>query len=582
MADGADSLKLAGIELPPPLAEAVRSCRQHFMAAAIFSFLLNLLFLAPPLYMLQVYDRVVATGGKMTLLFVTLALAIALLTLSALDAIRSRLMVRASIRLEAAIAPGLLRRMLSVGGTANVQAMRDLDTVRQTIASPVAAALFDAPFAPIFIIVAFLLHFWIGMLAIASIVVLMVLAWRNQQATQRSIEAATQMLNQSHASQQAASVQAQTVRALGMTGAMVARQVSLRSDGLSKLVESQFSGSRYAAASRFFRMFVQSAALGLGALLAIAGYISSGAIIAASILLGRALQPVEALIGGWSSLSGARAAMARLADVMAGSDEADRIRTALPKPEGHLKVENVGLRRPDGIPILAGISLAAQPGDIIGIIGPSGSGKSTLAKVIAGGIIPEIGTVRIDGAQRSDWDQDELGRHIGYLPQEPSLFEGTIKDNISRFSRWGANGSGDIDAETIKAAKLAGVHELILKLPQGYDSRLGPLGAGLSAGQAQRIALARAFYGDPAILILDEPNAFLDAEGEAALIEAMLGAKARGATTLVIAHRRAILESANHMLVLEAGRPTMFGPAKDVVARLTAPQQPPSKKERAS
>jgi ATP-binding cassette subfamily C protein len=329
-------------------------------------------------------------------------------------------------------------------------------------------------------------------------------------------------------------------------------------------------------------MFVQSAALGLGALLAIAGYISSGAIIAASILLGRALQPVEALIGGWSSLSGARAAMARLAEVMAGPDDGDRVRTALPKPEGHLKVENVGLRRPDGIPILAGISLAAEPGDIIGIVGPSGSGKSTLAKVIAGGIVPEIGTVRIDGAQRADWEQDELGRHIGYLPQEPSLFEGTIKDNISRFSRWGANGSSDIDADTIKAAKLAGVHDLILKLPQGYDSRLGPLGAGLSAGQAQRIALARAFYGDPAILILDEPNAFLDAEGETALIEAIKGAQSRGATTLVIAHRRAILESANHMLVLEAGRPTMFGPAKEVVARLMAPQQQPAKKERAS
>jgi ATP-binding cassette subfamily C protein len=583
MAENTDSLRLAGIDLPLPLAEAVRSCRQHFLAVAIFSFLLNLLFLAPALYMLQVYDRVVATGGKMTLLFVTLALAISLLTLSALDAIRSRLMVRASIRLEAAIAPRLLRRMLSVGGTANVQAMRDLDTVRQTIASPVANALFDAPFAPIFIIVAFLLHFWIGVLAVASVGVLLVLAWRNQQATQRSMEAATQLLAQSHASQQAASVQAQTVRALGMAGAMVARQVDMRSSGLGKLVQSQFLGSRYAAASRFFRMFVQSAALGLGALLAIAGYISSGAIIAASILLGRALQPVEALIGGWSSLSSARAALGRLAEVMAAPDDTDRARTALPKPEGRLSVENVGLRRPDGLPILAGVSLAAQPGDVIGIIGPSGSGKSTLAKVIAGAIMPEIGNVRIDGAQRADWDQDELGRHIGYLPQEPSLFEGTIKDNISRFARWSANGSGDIDAMTIEAAKKAGVHDLILQLPQGYDSWLGPLGAGLSAGQSQRIALARAFYGDPAILILDEPNAFLDAEGEAALIEAMKGAKSRGATTLVIAHRRAILESANHMLVLESGRPKMFGPAKEVVARLMAPPPPPPpRKERAS
>ena len=573
MADKADTLKLAGVELPKPLADAVRSCSPHFFAAAAFSLMLNLLFLAPALYMLQVYDRVVTTGGKTTLLFITLALIVALLTLSGLDAIRSRLLVRASIRLETQIAPTVLKRMMSVGGPANVQAMRDLDTVRQAIASPVVAALFDAPFAPIFILVAFLLHFWIGVLAVVSVGLLVVLAWRNQQATRKSVESANYLLAQSHASQQSAAVQAHTVRALGMTGAMVERQLSLRQNGLGKLVQSQFLGSRYAAASRFFRMFVQSAALGLGALLAIAGYISSGAIIAASILLGRALQPVEALIGGWSSLGSARVALARLADVMASPGDADRIRTVLPKPEGHLRVENVGLRRPDGTPILFGVNFAAEPGHVTGIIGPSGSGKSTLAKIIAGALSPEIGTVRIDGAQRSDWDQDELGQYIGYLPQEPSLFEGSIKDNISRFRRWTMNGAEDIDAMSIQAAKLAGVHELILQLPQGYDTWLGPLGAGLSAGQSQRIALARAFYGEPAILLLDEPNAFLDAEGETALIEAMKGARARGATILVIAHRRAVLESADHLLVLEAGRPTMFGPSKEVVARLTTPQR---------
>jgi len=573
MAGSADSLRLAGVELPKPLADALRSCSPHFAAAAGFSFLLNLLFLAPALYMLQVYDRVVTTGGKTTLLFITLALIIALLTLSALDAIRSRLMVRASIRLESQIAPVILKRMLSVGGPANVQAMRDLDTVRQTIGSPVAAALFDAPFAPIFIIVAFLLHFWIGMLALASVALLVVLAWRNQQATRKSTEGATYLLAQSHASQQSAAVQAQTVRALGMTDAMVQRQLSLRQDGLGKLVQSQFLGSRYAAASRFFRMFVQSAALGLGALLAIAGYISSGAIIAASILLGRALQPVEALIGGWASLGATRAALERLAEVMASPADADRIRTALPRPEGHLRVENVGIRRPDGSPILFGVTFASEPGHVTGIIGPSGSGKSTLAKVIAGAIVPEMGTVRIDGAQRSDWDQDELGRHIGYLPQEPSLFEGSIKDNISRFRRWSVNGAEDIDAKAIKAAKLAGVHDLVLQLPQGYDTWLGPMGAGLSAGQSQRIALARAFYGEPTLLLLDEPNAFLDAEGESALIEAIKGARGRGATILLIAHRRSVLEAADHLLVLEAGRPTMFGPSKEVVARLTAPRQ---------
>ena len=570
MANAADTMRLAGIDLPKPFADALRSCWPHFAAAAGFSFLLNLLFLAPALYMLQVYDRVVTTGGKMTLLFVTLALAVALLTLAALDAIRARLMIRASIRLEAAIAPRLLRRMMSVGGPANIQAMRDLDTVRQTVASPVAAALFDAPFAPIFIIVAFLLNVWLGLLAVAAIALLFALAWRNQKGTQKSIEGATQILAQSHSSQQAAAVQAQTIRALGMTGAMVTRQVSLRSSGLGKLVGSQFLGSRYAAVSRFLRMFVQSAALGVGALLAIAGHISAGGIIAGSILVGRALQPVEALIGGWSSLTAAHVALGKLAEVMSGPDEAERLRTTLPKPEGRLKVENVGLRRPDGVPILVGVNFAAAPGEIVGIIGPSGSGKSTLAKLVSGALQPEIGTVRIDGAQRSDWDQDELGQHIGYLPQEPSLFEGSIKDNISRFARWREEGFDDVDAKAVKAAKLAGVHELILQLPQGYDSWLGPLGAGLSAGQAQRIALARAFYGDPTLLVLDEPNAFLDAEGEAALIEAVKGARERGATTLIIAHRRAVLESADHLLVLEGGRPAMFGPSKEVVARLTA------------
>ena len=573
MPDSPDSLTLAGVVLPKPLADAFRSCRPHFAATAAFSLLINLLFLAPSLYMLQVYDRVVATGGKTTLLFITLALAIALLTLSALDAIRSRLMVRASMRLETELAPLILRRMMSVGGAANGQAMRDLDTLRQTIASPVSAAVFDAPFAPIFIIVAFLLHFWLGMLAIVAIALLLVLAWRNQLATRKNVEGANIMLAQSHASQQAASVQAQAVRALGMTGAMVSRQISLRSTGLGKLVESQFEGSRFAAASRFLRMFVQSAALGLGALLAIAGYISAGAIIAASILLGRALQPVEVLIGGWSSLSSARVALAKLADVLSTPDDSERPRTALPKPEGRLRIEGVGVRRPDGLPILAGISFAASPGEITGIIGPSGSGKSTLAKVIAGSIVAELGSVRVDGAQRSDWQQDELGHHFGYLPQEPSLFEGSIKDNISRFARWSADCTDDIDTYTVDAAKLAGVHDLILQLPQGYDTRLGPGGAGLSSGQSQRIALARAFYRDPAILVLDEPNAFLDAEGEAALIEAMKTARARGATILIVAHRRSVLEMADHLLVLEAGRPTMFGPAKEVVARLTAPQQ---------
>jgi PrtD family type I secretion system ABC transporter len=564
-------VRIAGVELPQPIAEAIRACRPHYLSALLFSLLISTLYLAPAIYMLQVYDRVLATGGRSTLLFITLALAIALVTLAGLDAIRNRLLVRASARFDSLLSPKILKRMLSQGGRENVQAMRDLDTVRHALASPSAAALMDLPWAPLFVVVCFLLHFWIGVLAVASIILLLLIAARHQQVTRSSVETASRALAASHASEQSAAVYAGTLRGLGMVGAMVNRQLAQRGAGIGYMAQAQFAGSRFTATSRFLRLFVQSAALGLGALLAIAGHISAGGVIAGSILLGRALQPIDALIGGWSNLTSARAALARLAETLRQPFEADRIRTALPAPQGRLEVDQVGVRSPDGRAILYGVSFAAQPGEVLGIVGPSGSGKTTLAKVIAGAIAPEIGTVRVDGAQRSDWDPDELGSHIGYLPQEPSLFEGTIKDNIARFAEWSAGDQGNIDAEVIAAAKLAGVHDLILQLPQGYDTPLGPLGAGVSAGQAQRIALARALFRDPAILILDEPNAFLDAEGEAALVRAIKTVRKRGATVLLIAHRKAVLDGADRLLVMEAGRPKMLGPAKDVVVRLSPP-----------
>ena len=565
-------MKLAGVTLPNDLAQALRGCRKHFVAAATFSFFINLLFLAPAIYMLQIFDRVVATGGYTTLFFITLALAIALITLTSLDAIRGRLLVRASARLDAELAPVILKRMLSAGGSQNLQSMRDFDTVRQVLGSPIAAAVLDAPWVPVFIIVAFLLHFWIGVLAVVSVALLIAIAWRNQRLSQETVEIGTRALSESHASGQAAAMHGDTVRALGMTNALAARQLAQRSLGLSQLATSQFSGSRYSAISRFVRLFVQSASLAVGALLAIAGEISAGAIIAGSILLGRALQPVDSMVGGWSTLSGARAALARLAESLGQPSDADRIRTQLPKPQGRLALEQVGVRTPEGTVILFNISFALEPGEVIGIIGPSGSGKTTLAKVIVGAVEPQAGTVRIDGAQRSDWDPNMLGRHIGYLPQEPSLLEGTISDNISRFSRWNADGPADLDAQVVAAAKMAGVHELILQLPQGYDTRIGQTGAGLSAGQSQRIALARAFFGDPSLLVLDEPNAFLDAEGEAALMRGIVASTQRGATVLIVAHRPSVLESAGRLLVLESGRIKFFGPKRDVIAKLTAPR----------
>ena len=558
-------MKIAGIELPRDMAEAVEACRPHFAAAAVFSFFMNLLFLAPALYMLQVYDRVVSTGGKTTLLFITLALAVSLLALSALDAVRNRLMIRASMRLDALLAPKILKRMMGRNSNAAMQAMRDFETIRQTIASPVSGAMFDVPWFPLFLLVAFLMHFWLGILAVVSSALLFFVAWRNQRATAETMQTATQAMAASQAAAQTVALNNDTVRALGMVGTMVHRQLEARAYGISRLADAQFTGGRFSATSRFLRMFVQSAALGLGALLAIAGYISSGAIVAASILLSRSLQPIEAVIGNWPNVIGAHAALQRLADVMSGVPP-ERIYTRLPEPAGRIELDQIGVRGSDGNPVLMGVSFDVAPGEMLGIIGPSGAGKTTLSKVLAGAIPAEAGTIRIDGAKYSDWEPDELARHIGYLPQEPSLFEGTIKQNISRFADR-VEGM-DIDALTVEAAKAAGAHELILKLPKAYDTPLGPLGSGLSSGQAQRIALARAFYGKPVLLVLDEPNAFLDSDGEAALIRALAGAMNRGAAVIMIAHRGSILAGAKRLLVLEAGRPKLLGPPKEVAARL--------------
>jgi len=565
--------RLLGVEVPEALAGALRQCRRHFVAAAIFSLLINILYLAPTLYMLQVYDRVVPTAGKTTLLFVTLALALSLLALSGLDMVRNRLLVRASERVDALLSPRILEQMMATETGSTAQAMRDFDAIRSTIGTPVVAAMFDAPWTPVFLIVSFMLHFWIGIMAVVSAALLIALAWSNQRATQARMEVATTAMAASQNAQQAAAMQGMTVRGLGMTQAMVGRQLDNRRIALASMVDAQLVGSKLTATSRFFRMFVQSAALGLGALLAIAGDISSGAIIASSILLSRALQPIESMIAGWSSLATARAAVHRLTHVleMLGSQ---RAYTVLPAPKGLIDVEAVGVRGGDGRGILMGISFRAQPGKIVGVIGPNGSGKSTLGRVLVGAIQPTVGAVRLDGARLTDWDPAELGTHIGYMPQEPSLFEGTIKENISRFARpITAEEARAVDEAAIAAATEAGVHEMILQLPHAYESRLGLMGAGLSLGQAQRIALARALYGVPTVLVLDEPNAFLDNAGETALIGTLTRARSRGATVIVIAHRRSVVDVADELLLLEEGRPKMMGPTSAVVRRLAGPQK---------
>ena len=574
MADRKSAIvRLIGIDVPAPLADALHQCRRHFVFAAVFSLLINILYLAPTLYMLQVYDRVVPTAGKTTLLFVTLALALALVSLSGLDMVRNRLLIRASERVDALLAPKILEQMMAGETPGTSQAMRDFDAIRTTIGTPIAAAMFDAPWTPVFLLVAFMLHFWIGIMAVISAILLVSLAWTNQRSTQARMEVATTTMATVLNAQQAAAIQGPTIRGLGMTGAMVARQLDSRRIALAHMVGAQMVGSRLTATSKFFRMFVQSSALGLGALLAIAGDISAGAIIASSVLLSRALQPIESIIAGWTSLATARAAVHRLSRVLENIGQ-DRAYTALPEPKGVVEVEGAGVRGSEGRPILMGVSFRAQPGKILGIIGPNGSGKTTLGRILVGAIQPTIGAVRLDGARLTDWDPAELGRYIGYMPQEPSLFEGTIKQNISRFAMGAtAEEMRQIDEAVVAAANEAGVHELVLQLPEAYETRLGLMGSGLSLGQAQRIALARALYGSPVVLVLDEPNAFLDTAGETALIGTLTRARQRGATVIVIAHRRAVVDAADELLVLDQGRPTLMGPSNAVVRRLLGPQK---------
>jgi ATP-binding cassette subfamily C protein len=566
-------VKFLDAPLPPPLVAALRACKPHLVAVGVFSALINLLFLAPTIYMMQVYDRVVPTEGRLTLLYLTLVVAFALGTLAALEAVRTRLLILASLRLDRLLAGGILQKLMSaMAPGASQQGMRDFDVVRQALAGPVALAFLDAPWMPIYVLVAFMIHPALGVLTIAGGAVLVGLAVLNERATRARARDAFQAQAQAYASQEAAASNAEVVRALGMRGALRERQLLDRRQGLDLAAKAQFTGGGYAALIKFTRLFLQSAALGLGAWLAVEKQISAGAIIAASVLLSRALQPIEQVVGAWTVVGQARGALNNLIKLFpAGRLEAPG--TQLPDPTGVLTLEQVSVRAPGEGPILLrGVSLRLNPGEILGVIGPSGAGKTTLARVAAGAFAPDAGTVRLDGANMVDWDGDRLGRHIGYVPQDSALIAGSIKDNISRFAAWAAHGTGQaaIDAAVVAAAPAAGVHDLIQRLPKGYDTLLGPGGRGLSAGQAQRVALARALYGDPPLLILDEPNSALDAEGEQALNQAVLAAKARGAALMIVAHRTGILNIADRLLVLRDGQVDRIGPRAEVIAQMNA------------
>lgn len=557
--------------LPRPvgaMAAALAACRRHFVAVIGFSALLNLLFIVPMMYMLQIYDRVVPTRGGVTLLFLTLILLFGLGTLALLDFVRSRLMVRGSVRLNRYLAGVLLDTSLSrqdrTFDAVSRQSMREFDALRQALSGPALLALADAPWTPIYILICFVIHPWLGLLVLVGAAALAIVALLNQRATSGRLDQANEAAAKAYAGQEQVLVSAENVRALGMRRAIVERHLADRKQMIALQTEASLAGGSYVTISKFLRLSLQSLALGVGAWLAIDDKISAGAIFAASFLAGRALQPVDQLLASWPVVTRARTAYVKLNEMLSAR-EAEIMLTQLPDPKGRIEAEGVWVAEPNGQgAILQNISFRVEPGEVVAVAGPSGAGKSTLLRVLAGATRADRGMVRIDGAKQADWDPERLGSFIGFLPQDTSLLAGTVKENIARFQ----HGTG-VDADAIAAAQAANAHDMILQLQGGYETFLGWGGKGLSAGQAQRIGIARALYRSPPIVLLDEPNAHLDMFGETQLVQTLNDLKARGAAVIVVAHRAGILAAVDKILVLRDGRIEAYGPRDEVMAKLT-------------
>lgn len=549
------------------LAAARAASRQAIVVAFLFSALVNILMLTAPLYMLQVYDRVLVSRSEETLLALTLLMAFLFLVMGVLDYARGRIMARVGARLQdrldARVLTAAFRRLtVAPQDTAALAAQKDLDAIARFWASPVLLALFDAPWAPVFAAAIFVFHPWLGYLALGGGLVIVALSWLNQQGTEAPLHGAN--LAALSADRQAENLKSDSelIQALGMSGAAFARLKLRRDQALDAgLAASDLSG-RYSVAIKTFRLFLQSAMLGLAAWLVLRQELSAGAMIAASILMGRALQPVEQAVGQWPVVTRARQAKARLAELLAQTPPLPP-RTELPRPRAMLDVQGLTVVPPGtATPVLRGLTFQLPPGQALGVIGPSGSGKSSLARALTGVWRPAAGRIRLDGATLDQYDPDALGSCIGYLPQRVTLFDGTIADNIARL-RSGADPGG-----IIAAARAAAAHEMILRLPDGYDTQVATMGSRLSGGQIQRIGLARALYGDPVLLILDEPNSNLDNDGSNALNQAIRTAKARGASVLIMAHRPAAIQECDLLLVMNEGAAAALGP-RDAVLRET-------------
>jgi len=565
-------------DAPSLLDGAIRACRRAFLTIGAFSFVINLLMLTVPLYMIQVFDRVMTSRSEDTLLVLTLAALMAFAVMALLDLVRSRMLVRIGIWLEArlggAVFTAALRPTSRYGGNSS-QAVRDLAHVRGYLTGSGVLPLLDAPWVPVFVALVFVIHPALGVVALLGAVTLFAVAYVNELATRKPLAEANQAHAQTMAAVETMSRQGDSIEALGMGPALTKWWIARSGRTVAGQTLASDRAGSLTSLGRFLRMALQIGILGLAAMLVVREELSAGAMIAASIMLARALAPVEQAIGSWRQLINARTAFRRLKEVL-NRAAAEPSRMPLPRPKGVLAVEDASYA-PQGAekPVFHALSVTVGPGEMLGIFGPSGAGKTTLARMLVGLAAPGRGRIRLDGMDVDAWPSDDLGRHVGYVPQSAELLPGTVRDNIVRFT-------GASPRRAIEAAKRAGIHELVLRLPAGYDTVVGGSNDLLSAGTRQRVALARALFRDPQLLVLDEPYSNLDAQGTEALMLALRQAKARGATIVIVAHRASILGQADKVLHIEGGACRVID--KAALARLTVvtptaagPARPPEK-----